>query len=70
MDSPLIKTEAPEINKPERKNQTFPCDSDRGGCDHECKMVQLEWDHEPRIECSCFSGFTLDDTDFRRCHGK
>lgn len=66
IDAPLVKTEAPEIK---RKNLTLPCGSDRGGCDHDCIMVQLEWDPEPRIECSCYNGFTLDEHDGRRCHG-
>lgn len=46
------------------------CDSDRGGCDHECQLVKYEHDPEARIVCSCYKGFTLDESDGRRCHGK
>lgn len=52
------------------QNLTLPCDSDRGGCDHECKMVKYYYDPEPIIQCSCYSGFTLDENDGRRCHGE
>jgi hypothetical protein len=52
------------------KNQTFPCDSDRGGCDHECQMVKFDYDPEPIIQCSCYKGFVLDEMDQRRCHGE
>jgi len=59
-----------ESAKPPR-NLTRPCDADRGGCDHECQMVQHEEDPDnPRIQCSCYAGFTLDEYDGRRCHGK
>lgn len=46
-----------------------PCDEDNGGCDHHCQMVVDEHDTEPRIQCSCSHGFTLDEVDGRRCHG-
>lgn len=52
------------------QNLTLPCDSDRGGCDHECQMVKYHYDPEPIIQCSCYSGFTLDENDGRRCHGE
>lgn len=51
-------------------NLTLPCDSDRGGCDHECQMVKYYYDPEPLIQCSCYNGFTLDENDGRRCHGE
>lgn len=51
-------------------NLTFPCDSDRGGCDHECQMVKYYYDPEPIIQCSCYNGFNLDESDGRRCHGE
>lgn len=53
-----------------KRNQSMPCDADNGGCDHECRMVIDEHDVDPRIQCSCYIGYTLDDNDGRRCHGK
>jgi hypothetical protein len=47
----------------------LPCDEDNGGCDQHCQMVADEYDSDPRIECSCSHGFTLDEVDGRRCHG-
>jgi hypothetical protein len=43
------------------------CGPERGGCDHECRVVS---DPETRIECSCYSGFLLDQSDQRTCHGE
>jgi hypothetical protein len=43
------------------------CGPDRGGCDHECRVVN---DPEARIECSCYSGFLLEQADQRSCHGE
>jgi hypothetical protein len=43
------------------------CGPDRGGCDHECRVVA---DPERRIECSCYSGFLLDELNKRTCHGE
>lgn len=51
-------------------NITLPCALDRGGCDHECQMVKYDYDPEPIIQCSCYTGFTLDEHDGRRCHGE
>lgn len=51
-------------------NLTLPCDSDRGGCEHECQMLKYYFDTEPTIQCSCYEGFLLDENDGRRCHGK
>lgn len=51
-------------------NLTLPCDSDRGGCEHECQMLKYYFDPEPTIQCSCHDGFLLDENDGRRCHGK
>lgn len=51
-------------------NTTQPCDSDNGGCDHNCQMVKYYFDPEPIIECSCHAGFLLDENDRRRCHGR
>lgn len=51
-------------------NLTLPCDSDRGGCEHECQMVKYYYDTEPTIQCFCYNGFTLDEYDGRRCHGE
>lgn len=51
-------------------NVTLPCDSDRGGCDHECQMVKYDYDPEPVLQCSCYRGFILDELDGRRCHGE
>lgn len=53
-----------------RRNHSMPCDADNGGCDHECRMVIDEHDVDPRIQCSCYIGYTLDENDGRRCHGK
>lgn len=52
------------------RNLTLPCDSDQGGCDHNCQMIKYHFDPEPVIECSCREGFLLDENDMRRCHGK
>lgn len=48
------------------------CGHNRGGCDHECRIV---FDNDPsdqvgHPECFCRSGFTLDEEDQRTCHGK
>ncbi|XP_070502012.1 fibrillin-2-like [Chironomus tepperi] len=51
-----------------RRNHSMPCDADNGGCDHECRMVIDEHDVDPRIQCSCYIGYTLDENDGRRCH--
>jgi hypothetical protein len=59
----LTTTETP-------RNLTLSCDSDHGGCDHNCQMVKYHFDPEPVIECSCREGFLLDENDMRRCHGK
>jgi hypothetical protein len=66
-----IEESAPETTtlQPAR-NQTLPCDSDRGGCDHDCQMLKFDYDPEPIIQCSCYKGFTLDELDGRRCHGE
>jgi hypothetical protein len=45
------------------------CDEDNG-CEHECRMVIDDYDTEARIQCSCRSGYKLDEIDGRRCHGK
>lgn len=59
-------TQAPQSTT----NLTLPCDSDRGGCEHECQMVKYYYDPEPIIQCSCYTGFILDEYDGRRCHGE
>lgn len=47
------------------------CGTDRGGCDHECRILFDDPnDRVGRKECSCRSGFSLDDDDQRTCHGK
>ncbi|KFB47089.1 AGAP005714-PA-like protein [Anopheles sinensis] len=44
------------------------CGSDRGGCDHECRMIYHGNEVEPVVECSCYRGFLLDARDGRTCH--
>jgi len=53
-----------------RRSHSMPCDADNGGCDHECRMVIDDHDIDSRIQCSCYVGYTLDENDGRRCHGK
>ncbi|XP_055910382.1 fibrillin-2 isoform X2 [Eupeodes corollae] len=44
------------------------CGPDKGGCDHNCEMVLYPGENEPRVVCSCYSGFTLDPYNYRQCH--
>ncbi|XP_040151178.1 fibrillin-2-like [Anopheles arabiensis] len=44
------------------------CGPDRGGCDHECRMIYHGNEVEPLVECSCYRGFLLDARDGRTCH--
>lgn len=46
------------------------CGDNRGGCDHECRVIFNENDVQPQIQCSCYHGFQLDSKDGRTCHGK
>lgn len=62
-------TETTTTMMPMKRNHSMPCDTDNGGCDHSCQMVIDEYDTEPRIQCSCYIGYTLDENDGRRCHG-
>lgn len=62
-----IPTTPPKITT---KNITTECGPDRGGCDHVCKMIQLEYESESQIHCSCYPGFTLNESDGRTCTGK
>lgn len=58
------------VTKDIPKNITTECGADRGGCDHVCKMIQLEYETESQIHCSCYPGFTLNESDGRSCIGK
>uniref|UniRef100_A0A182SAJ4 EGF-like domain-containing protein n=1 Tax=Anopheles maculatus TaxID=74869 RepID=A0A182SAJ4_9DIPT len=44
------------------------CGPDRGGCDHECRMIYHGNEVESVVECSCYRGFLLDARDGRTCH--
>ncbi|XP_055846374.1 fibrillin-2 isoform X2 [Episyrphus balteatus] len=44
------------------------CGPEKGGCDHNCEMVLYPGENEPRVVCSCYSGFTLDPYNYRGCH--
>ncbi|XP_038117535.1 multiple epidermal growth factor-like domains protein 6 isoform X3 [Culex quinquefasciatus] len=44
------------------------CGDNRGGCDHECRVIFNENDVQPQIQCSCYQGFQLDSKDGRTCH--
>lgn len=55
---------------PIKMDTKLTCGADRGGCDHECTMVTDENEVEPRIQCSCYTGFILDSLDGRTCQGK
>ncbi|KAL7732539.1 hypothetical protein ACLKA6_019174 [Drosophila palustris] len=43
------------------------CGEDRGGCAHKCERLLFPGENEPRLSCSCHSGFTLDPTDESSC---
>lgn len=49
--------------------QRYPCE-DENPCDHDCWMIQHRYVPEPRIECTCRSGFVLDENDGRTCLGE
>lgn len=44
IEESLKTTTAPtiETSTPPAQNLTLPCDSDRGGCDHECQMLKYD----------------------------
>lgn len=58
----------PQPEVPEEEIPTVDCSAYNGGCDHECEVIDDT--NGPRINCKCFSGYTLDPTDGKRCHGK
>uniref|UniRef100_A0A182M1C6 Uncharacterized protein n=1 Tax=Anopheles culicifacies TaxID=139723 RepID=A0A182M1C6_9DIPT len=70
------ETEQPSSSTESTRVSTTPqtvvaaCGSDRGGCDHECRMIYHGNEVEPVVECSCYRGFLLDVRDGRTCHGE
>ncbi|XP_073842985.1 uncharacterized protein isoform X2 [Musca autumnalis] len=44
------------------------CGSDNGGCDQKCQRVLFPGENEPRIQCACAEGFSLDPYDYSTCH--
>ncbi|XP_065361429.1 fibrillin-2 isoform X2 [Calliphora vicina] len=44
------------------------CGADNGGCDQKCERVLFPGENEPRIQCSCSQGFSLDPYDYSSCH--
>ncbi|XP_075161744.1 uncharacterized protein LOC142234478 isoform X2 [Haematobia irritans] len=44
------------------------CGSDNGGCDQKCERVVFSGENQPRIQCSCGEGFSLDPYDYSTCH--
>lgn len=62
------------MQNPDKSSQELhfrqECDEDHNHCDHECTMYQLPDETEPRIVCSCFSGYILDENDGITCVGE
>ncbi|KNC24941.1 hypothetical protein FF38_08702, partial [Lucilia cuprina] len=46
----------------------YNCGPDNGGCDQKCERVLFPGENEPRIQCSCSQGFSLDPYDYSTCH--
>lgn len=46
------------------------CGSDNGGCDQKCERVLYPGENQPRLQCSCGEGFSLDPNDYSTCHGE
>lgn len=66
-----LPTVAPTTAPPVETTTAFDpnCGPDRGGCDHECRRVQLD-ETESHVECSCFPGYELNVRDGRSCTGE
>ncbi|ALC43389.1 frac [Drosophila busckii] len=44
------------------------CGDDNGGCEQICERLLFPGENEPRLKCSCQTGYTLDPLTYTNCH--
>lgn len=47
--------------------QKYPCNEEDNICDHLCFYVYYDQENEPRMECQCYPGHVLDESNGHSC---